>query len=314
MSDGSAGDLITVLLNPSTMLGLSATVLMLAASLIAHRIWPHRVGWYQILTLASLLVIVSLTQLPTQSLGQLKQIDLASSLKNAVTWPSDGVDLSSTFSSSGWWLNIALFVPLGIGVAGLLNGRFGTSTFMVAVFAFAIETGQAVTGFRGPDLVDFIANTLGGVVGFGLWTLSRPLTERVRERATGISPALSVAVAIPVVVLAVALAAGFLLRSADSAQIALMNELEDTYQSTSLESMQDVFFDETGEDQPFDEFLTANSVRPDSVVRSDAPRTVQVRYSDQYFGLNRCVFVTWQSNGVAFERDSGDRCTQFLGS
>lgn len=314
MSDGSAGDLITVLLNPSTILGLTATFVTLLACLVAHRIWPHRIGWYHIVVLAALLVIVSLTQLPTQSLGQLRQIEIGTSLQNAATWPFDGVDLASTFSSSGWWLNVVLFVPLGIGIAGLLKGRFGLSVLMFVVIAFVIETGQAFTGFRGPDLMDLITNTLGGIVGFGLWTVSRPLGEYVRTKAIGVSPALAASFAVPVVVLAVALAAAFLMRSADNAQTALINELEDTYQATSLESMQSVFFDETGQDQPFDEFLVATSVRPDSVVRRDAPQTVQVRYSDQYFGLNRCVFVTWESNGVNFERDSGDRCTQFLGS
>ena len=315
MADGSAGDLVTVLANSSTLAAFAVVAVLVVLGVIAGRCWPQRFGWWQVAAAAAFLVVLALTQLPAGSLAELRHAQVGGSLHNVLTWPFGGVDVVSTFGTSGWWLNILLFVPLGFCVRGLLRDRpMWRSAAVVAGAAFIVESGQAFTGFRSADPADLLANFAGGMLGCILLSTVRPAVTRLRDRAGGFARRWIVAAGAVALIALVCLVALLTVGSADSAQRALLNELETRYGSTSLETMNDVFFPTGDDDTAFDEFLSASSVRPDSVVRWSDPPEVQVRYPDQYFGLHRCVFVTWHHDGVSFRLDSGEQCTEFLGS
>ena len=79
---------------------------------------------------------------------------------------------------------------------------------------------------------------------------------------------------------------------------------------TTIDDMAPYFFDEG---KPFEEFMNRNSVRPDSFLYGRDHTSAEVRYAVLYFGLSRCVFVTWTDEGVSFRTDDGDICTDFLG-
>lgn len=315
MADSSAGDLVTVLADSSTLVAIAVVAILVMLGAIASRYWPQRFGRWRISVAGVLLGVLALTQLPAGSLDELGQVELADAVRNVFTWPFDGIDVASTFGTSGWWLNILLFVPLGFCVRGLLQERrMWWSAAVVAGAAFLVESGQAVTGFRSSDPADFLANFVGGMLGSLLLSAVLVAVTHLNSRAGRVPRRWTIATAVVGAISSLGLAALLTVGSADRAQRLLLNELETRYGSTSLETMSDVFFHIGDDDAAFDEFLSANSVRPDTVVHRTDPTAVQVRYSDQYFGLHRCVFVTWHDDGVTFRRESGDRCKEFLGS
>ncbi len=72
-------------------------------------------------------------------------------------------------------LNILLMVPFGLGLPLLMRLRLGRVTLLGGVFSFAIEMIQLVSGllanttFRIADINDLIFNTIGAMVGYGLF-------------------------------------------------------------------------------------------------------------------------------------------------
>lgn len=242
-------------------------------------------------------------------------MEFAGSVQKVVTWPFDGIDVASTFGTSGWWLNIVLFVPLGFCICGLLRDRgMWWSAAAVAGAAFLVESGQAFTGFRSADTADLVANFVGGMAGCFLLSTVRDARTRLPTWAGGVPLRWIAATTAAALISLVGLVGLFTVGSADSGQRELLIELETRYDSTSLESMNSVFFHIGDDDAAFDAFLSASSVRPDSVVHRTDPISVHVRYTDQYFGLDRCVLVTWIHDGIYFRRGSGEPCTEFLGS
>ena len=74
-------------------------------------------------------------------------------------------------------LNVALFVPLGV-LLPLLWTHFRTMKTTVLFglgMSLAIELLQILVG-RATDINDLITNTLGALLGFGLWKLAPPMT------------------------------------------------------------------------------------------------------------------------------------------
>ncbi len=80
---------------------------------------------------------------------------------------------SADFKTS--MLNIILMVPFGLGLPLLIRLRLGMVTLLGCVFSFVIETIQLVSGllanitFRIADVNDLIFNTIGAIVGYGLF-------------------------------------------------------------------------------------------------------------------------------------------------
>lgn len=66
--------------------------------------------------------------------------------------------------------NVAIFVPLGVGIAGVMaqRGRRAVlvSTFLLgALVSLSIEVGQLFVPSRSPDIDDIIFNSLGSLLG-----------------------------------------------------------------------------------------------------------------------------------------------------
>jgi len=211
------------------------------------------------------------------------------------------------------FLNVVLFVPAGLAWAATTR-RYGRTLVVLALASFLIETLQALFGLGAADTTDLVANTLGAGIGVGLaavglvvwrrtkWSMVEPSNQRLSRWAR-------VAVAAGVVV-AVIGAVLFVQWRADVAAADLLTELHRTYDGTTLHDMDPVFQDVDG---GYQAFLDRNSVRPDSQRVGASPARVEVRYPLMYFGLSRCVFVTWTDDAVAFHTDEGDVCTRSLG-
>lgn len=105
-------------------------------------------------------------------------------------WPYGGLfrhvgerfDGSVNFiDQTDWMENIAFFIPLGFLLALSIKRRVlgmglvgGIVTAASAGLSLLVETGQTLLAFRDSTLSDIIANTLGGVAGFGLFALIAP--------------------------------------------------------------------------------------------------------------------------------------------
>ena len=77
--------------------------------------------------------------------------------------------------------NVAVFLPLGFGLAGLMRGLGRAAAFTRAVLAglalsVAIEVVQLAIPNRATDVDDVLLNTVGAALGAGLftWLLRRP--------------------------------------------------------------------------------------------------------------------------------------------
>ena len=225
-------------------------------------------------------------------------------------WGKVANDLA-TFSEAK--LNVLLFVPAGVAWAATTR-RHGRTLAALALGSFVIETLQALFGLGAPDTTDLVANTLGAALGVGLAAVGAAVWRRTKWSTLGPAvPRLSrwarVAIAVGVVVAAVG-ALLFVQWRADVARDDLLAELHRTYDGTTLKDM-DPYFGQT--DNGYQQFLERNSVRPDSQRAGVRPARVEVRYPLMYFGLSRCVFVTWTDDGVSFRTADGDVCTRYLG-
>ena len=65
---------------------------------------------------------------------------------------------------SNFVLNLVLFVPSGIAIA-LASRRPLLTIVVLTLLSFAIECVQQATGFGAPDPADWVANSLGGILG-----------------------------------------------------------------------------------------------------------------------------------------------------
>ncbi len=61
----------------------------------------------------------------------------------------------------------------------------------------------------------------------------------------------------------------------------------------------------------FDEILASVSVRPGYLGRVGESQQFEGRYANQFFGLWRCAYVRWTTDGFAVSGGSGDECTTF---
>jgi hypothetical protein len=229
-----------------------------------------------------------------------------------VTWPFDGIDVDATLGSSGWWLNIVLFVPLGVCIRGVLQHRRPRwSIGLVALTAYAVECGQAFTGFRRPDLADFVTNSVGGAVGCVLFAAAQAPATRMWHQTTGRSRWRFVVATTVALLLLLGTTGIVLVNAADRHRDQLRHELQTRYGDTTLETMHDVFFGSENDNSALERFMSESSVRPDYIKRTDDLVQVEVLYSDTVVGLHRCVFVTWTSDRVSFRVDAGDPCVDF---
>jgi glycopeptide antibiotics resistance protein len=68
--------------------------------------------------------------------------------------------------------NVLIFVPLGVDLAMLRrNWSFGRKTLIIAATSVAFEVIQFVFAIGRSDITDVICNTLGGVLGIGVYVV-----------------------------------------------------------------------------------------------------------------------------------------------
>lgn len=198
-------------------------------------------------------------------------------------------------------LNLLLFVPAGIAWTRILRAP-GVVVAGAAALALAIESLQGITGAGAPDIADLAANTAGGAVGVGaavavrrIWNGPTLTPEASRRRR------LLVAGSVAAVVVVWFGGAGFRQRSIE-------RELRDAFDGTSLEQVEGW---RAGDGNQSERLYGAISARSDGVTTVDD--AIEVRYPATFFGLRRCVFVTWSPAGLDYRRASGSECTVFVG-
>jgi glycopeptide antibiotics resistance protein len=103
------------------------------------------------------------------------------------------VPFAGSFSESGAFVshevieNIAVFVPLGIYLS-MLASKWSFSQKLIAILSttLAFEIIQFIFAIGRSDLTDIFANTLGGVIGIGLYALLKKLLKARTDKVINI--------------------------------------------------------------------------------------------------------------------------------
>ncbi|KOR24979.1 VanZ family protein [Clostridium sp. L74] len=86
------------------------------------------------------------------------------------------------------WGNIILFIPLGIYVNMISkNSRVYKSICKIFSISLIFEVSQYVFGIGASDITDIITNTIGGIVGIGIYMVIKEILkedERVKKFIT----------------------------------------------------------------------------------------------------------------------------------
>lgn len=81
-------------------------------------------------------------------------------------------------------LNIVMTIPFGFlfPLTGNKSAKFGRTVFFCFLMSLGIELLQPlINGFRSSDITDIITNVLGGMVGYGLYIIFKPVTSWILE-------------------------------------------------------------------------------------------------------------------------------------
>lgn len=76
-------------------------------------------------------------------------------------------------------LNVIMTVPFGFLFPLTQNGtaKFGRTVFFCFLMSLGIELLQPlINGFRSSDVTDLITNVVGGMLGYGLYVMFKPVT------------------------------------------------------------------------------------------------------------------------------------------
>ena len=223
-------------------------------------------------------------------------------------WLMDGDLWSRSIDiGSGWLLNLALFVPAGLFVA-LATRRPRRTLLGLAVLSLLIEFVQSLGLLGAPDPADLVANLLGAAAGVGLAGIALRSSAWSIGRDEGVAASRKAMLIAAVSVVAVA-GIGWLglVAGADAKRESLANDLLETFAgSTSADIAARI---ET--DNGFTQLLAAIETRPGYLGRVGNTNQFEGRYSIEFFGLHRCVFIRWTTDGFALRNGSGDACTVF---
>jgi hypothetical protein len=241
---------------------------------------------------------------------------------NALAWVGSGWDRlahGDLLGSSQFLLNVALFVPAGLAWVWLTR-RPGRTLLGLAGLSMLIESVQAVTALGAADITDVVANAVGAAVGVAAFAFCS--TGIDRSGGSDPSPAVGrergvIAVGAAVTVSATVLV---LIGGANRHQRGIRHELEHAFSDTSYADLDAVLRgnpddpDRLGTAARFDDseqVFGAISVRADGFRYSE--NRIELRWPAPFFGLRRCVYVTWTPTAVEFNDRSGSACTDFIG-
>jgi len=223
-------------------------------------------------------------------------------------WVTNG-DLwaSSLDAGAGWWLNVALFVPAGLYVSAATR-RIGWTLVGLIGLSVLVEVVQSVGLLGAADPADLVANSIGAAIGCGL---SIPASRLVLsdEAAERRSVTFKMALLGVAGVIAVS-GVGWLsiIAGADARRESLAIEIREAFAGTSSVEIGAKLDSANG----FEEILSATSVRPGYLGRIGDTGEFEGRWSTEFFGMHRCVFVRWTVNGMAVRDGSGEECTIFF--
>ena len=196
-------------------------------------------------------------------------------------------------------LNFVLFVPAGLFV-GLVTRRPLITGAALVGMAGLIEVGQGLFHLGAPDPGDLIANSLGAIVGVAL----AAAVQRTQRGAWS-----------PRVVAGSILGAGFLAGSAwvgitvgaDARRDSLAAEIGSAFAGMTSAEIATALATPTGAERIF----STTETRPDYLGRVGNSDVYAARYSTQFLGFDRCVFVRWERDRMTISPGSGAECSVF---
>ena len=162
------------------------TVAVIVLLLLLVRCWPQR--RVRIGLLLTYVVAVLIITLGTRNYDNETHVVLSPFVNYAIMLRtfSHSKDWSDLWRRIGWYkgqmssmaLNVMLFVPLGFLVPSCLSAKIRWTWMKVILLglgsSLAIETTQLITHLGWFDTSDLMHNTLGTVLGYGLYKAFRP--------------------------------------------------------------------------------------------------------------------------------------------
>lgn len=80
-------------------------------------------------------------------------------------------------------LNIVMMIPFGFLLPVVKKQNIFTCIVKTLMFSLSIELFQPlINGFRAADITDVITNTVGGIIGYHLYLLFKPIVNVVLQR------------------------------------------------------------------------------------------------------------------------------------
>lgn len=213
---------------------------------------------------------------------------------------------SSLDTGAGWWLNVVLFVPAGVFIGAATRRARWTLVGLVGL-SVLIEVVQSLGLLGAADPADVVANSIGAAIGCFLSIPFRRLVlldEGPERRSARLRIALLGAAG---VIAVGGLGWLVIVAGADARRDSLTNELREAFAGTTSVEIEVKLENADG----FEEMLSATSVRPGYLGRVGDTDEFEGRWSTEFFGLHRCVFVRRAPTGVTMRDGSGDECTVF---
>lgn len=101
--------------------------------------------------------------------------------------------------------NVILFIPLGIYINMIAkNSRISKNIYKIIMISLIFEVSQYVFGIGASDITDIITNTIGGVIGIGIYMVIKKVFKEDNKIKSFITIC-SMLVMIPVVIIVILL-------------------------------------------------------------------------------------------------------------
>lgn len=197
------------------------------------------------------------------------------------------------------WLNVVLFVPLGL-LATLLWRRPVRVLGAAVLLSVVVETVQSVS-VGVADLLDVIANSVGALVGTWLAALLLVARALTTPGPVGRSTAAWV-LSVPLLVLAIGWGGSALV--ATTRQDSVVRQLEEAFAGTALADYERWEADDVLAEEVFSLGMpwASGASREETVAR--------VTFPASFYFAQRCVVGTWTAAGFSAERREGSACSQ----
>ncbi len=223
-------------------------------------------------------------------------------------WLTDA-DLWSRASQveTAWLLNAALFVPAGLFIT-LATHRPWRVLLMLVGLSLLIEVVQDVSYLGAPDPADLLANSLGAAIGVLVAAGYLALAARRRPSDASAPPSRRALLAgMAAIVLLVGLGWLGVQVGADMRQEALRAELQTAFAGTTSTDLATRLATDDG----LSGLWAAVTTWPTYLGRVGETNEFEGRYTAQFFGAYRCVYVRWTTDGFTLRDASGDECAEF---